>query len=93
VQTMAAAARTELSKLQPVGVVAAVLGRGVITRATVCASQMDYHPVLFLSHKVEKSPLLLQYLGKNASAYRVAALANGEADAFFQGHGHDQFNG
>ena len=90
---MATAARAELAKLQPVGVVATVLARRVVARATVCASQMDYHPVLFLSHEVEKSPLLLQYLGKNTGAYRVAALANGEAHAFFQGHGHDQLNG
>jgi hypothetical protein len=51
---MAAAARAKPAKLQPVGIVAAVLGRRVVARATVCASQMDYYPFLFLSHEVKK---------------------------------------
>lgn len=89
---MAAAARTKLAKLQPVGIVAAVLGRRVVARATVCASEMDYHPVLFLSHEVEKSLPLPQYLGKNASAYGVAAFADGEAYPFLEGHRLDQLN-
>jgi hypothetical protein len=90
---MAAAARAKPAKLQPVGIVAAVLGRRVVTRATVCASQMDYYPVLFLSHEVKKSLPLAKQLGENASAYCVAALADGEAHPFLQGHGLDQFNG
>ena len=90
---MTAAARAKLAELQPVGIVAAVLGRRVVTGATVCAGEMDYHPFLFLSHEVEKSLPLPQYLGKNASAYRVAALADSEAHPFLQGHRLDQFNG
>jgi hypothetical protein len=90
---MAAAAGTKLAKLKPVRIVAAVLGRGVVARATIRASQMDYHPILFLRHELEKSLLLPLYLGKNASAYRVAALANGEAHPFLEGHGLDQLDG
>jgi hypothetical protein len=45
-----AAARTELLQLQPVGVVALVLGACVVALFALCTSQIDYDAIRFLCH-------------------------------------------
>ena len=71
---MSATTRAEFPQLQTLGIIAAILDRGVVTLPAIAALQGNDSSNIrsFSSHN------LIQQLGKYAGAYRAAALADGE---------------
>jgi len=82
-QLMIAAARTELSQLHALGVIAAVLDGCIVARPAFRAGHVDDEPVFLLGHG--SLPLFL-HLCEDAGAHRAAAFSNGKAQALFQRH-------
>ena len=86
-ETVHATPRTELVQLHPVRIVAPVLFRVVRPLMTLGASEVDELPDVSAFLR-QTSPL--GDLGDDTGADRPAALADGEVQALFNGHGVPQ---